>query len=843
MSPVQEHLTNIAPDHGPTRHIAWRLTALSVIFAFLAAFVVWKAGWLQLMRGEHLRELAAEQQSTEQAIQVIRGNILDKDGNIIVKTVRVPMVVADPKTLRSEYQACVEQKARYKSKEISRVCYDVDTAADKLVEILQMPKAEIVEMLSRDKNYQVIKRNINTPQREELEKLQGTLKTRIPGIRVEDEPHRAYPNGTLATQLIGTVPVLDVDRKKTLGSGVEGAFDNHLTSIEEKVFQRIQDGKRRALVDDSIDFDDLKNNNVQLTLDSDLQVHVEKMLQEGVINTNANYGFAIVVDPKTGAVLSMANYTNLNSEKNRALLAGSLDNASNNQRSDAASLLRTQNAPQFDPVATADALQDGATWPLPLRLNPQNGERNYAVSEQFEPGSIFKIATFAAALDAGSVRPESGIDCENGVLRIGRHTIRDYKHRFQTISASSIFHRSSNIGTAKIALELGPERFVEAMDRFGFGKSTGLGLREESRGFVNTQKLAKGGIHLATGAFGHGLRVTGMQMIDLVSAIANHGTLYPAHVVGQITSPDGEIVQDLRPAPRQVLRPEAAQALTNIMVGVTEEVGGTGHSAAIPGIHVAGKTGTAEKIDPQTRHYSHLLNVSSFAGFAPAENASVVALVVLDEPHGEVTDGVNSGATGGLVAAPIWREIVKYALQKRGVIAESTVPALTAEDIQRLVKAGRLPRDGFDGVFVQNGGASASALPATTQQRQNARNGNHDNNRGGNHDGSAVFADGDDTDAPLDLVDQNDINPQNGQNPTAATPFDAMGLSLRRALALAKERNVVVTVTGSGTVIAQNPPAGTPIPSGGAVQLTLGQSSGQPAASSSGRLLGQADNH
>src|ERR1039457_7036813 len=333
----------------------------------------------------------------------------------------------------------------------------------------------------------------------------------------------------------------------------------------------------------------------------------------------ASAGMAVMIDPHTGEILAMAS------------------------------------VPTYNPNDPSDAAKRGA--------------RNRTISDTFEPGSTLKTLSFAAALDAGKVKPEDRIDCQMGQLAIGKFHIRD-DHPKGVLSAAEVFKFSSNIGTVKIARRIGKEALWNALDRFGFGRPTYLGLPGERRGIL--RPISRWGeIEFATHAFGQGLTVSPVQLAAGFAAIAAYGVYHPPKLALQYIGSDGKPEPIARPpearGETRVMSESAARTLLGIMQGVTED--GTAKAAAIPGYPVAGKTGTAQKVT--NGRYDPSKFLSSFVGIVPADNPRLVVAVMIDEPQGI--------HYGGVVAAPAFKAIAEGALRYLGVAPSS--PAI-AQDKQ-----------------------------------------------------------------------------------------------------------------------------------------------------------------
>jgi cell division protein FtsI (penicillin-binding protein 3) len=346
---------------------------------------------------------------------------------------------------------------------------------------------------------------------------------------------------------------------------------------------------------------------IELTLDAALQHMTERELANAVEEFDADAGVAIVMAPDTGEILAMANVP-----------------------------LLDPNAPDQTAVAA---------------------RKNRLVTDFYEPGSTFKTFLAAAALEHGVVRPQDKIFCENGSYPVGKRVIHD-AHPHGTLTFAQVVQQSSNIGCAKVAERLGIERYAEAIADFGFGRPTGIELPGESPGRVRPA-ARWGRIHLVTTAFGQGIAVTPLQLVRAFAAIANGGLLLRPHIIRRIVDEDPEPRYAAQPQVEQrVMSEPTARTLTDILVGAVEQ--GTGKAARMEGYRVAGKTGTAQKVDASGR-YSKRGRMSSFIGYVPAEHPRLVVLVTLDTPR--------KATYGGVVAAPTFRRIAEYGLERLGVRA------------------------------------------------------------------------------------------------------------------------------------------------------------------------------
>jgi cell division protein FtsI (penicillin-binding protein 3) len=356
---------------------------------------------------------------------------------------------------------------------------------------------------------------------------------------------------------------------------------------------------------------------VVLTIDQVIQYRTEKALSDAVARTQAKSGTAIVMDPRTGEILALAN------------------------------------APTFDPNQPAsDSAQARA---------------NGALQNIYEPGSTFKVVAYSAAIEKGLVKPEDKIDCQMGQITVAGRLIHDHKP-YGVLTIADALAQSSNVGAIKLGLLVGNETMYEYMKKLGFGSRTGIDLAGESPGILRAlnrwQPSSIGSL-----AMGQEVGVTPLQMATAYSVLANNGSWVKPHVVRELRSPDGTVTYQAKIESRNVLRAETTAALRNMLEGVT--LRGTAKRAQLDGYTAAGKTGTAQKIDPRTRAYSPTKFIGSFVGFAPVSNPAVVIIVVIDEPLGAYH--------GGDVAAPVFREIAEQILPDLNVTPDTEVKSLPAQ--------------------------------------------------------------------------------------------------------------------------------------------------------------------
>ena len=358
---------------------------------------------------------------------------------------------------------------------------------------------------------------------------------------------------------------------------------------------------------------------IETTIDKELQYELEYELEEVTKNQQAEKATGVIMDPATGEVLAIGSY------------------------------------PSFDPLKGSNA-------------NPEN-KRNRAISDIFEPGSTFKIVAAAAALRTGRIKPNSKYFCENGKFQIGKHTIHEAEatHGFGMLSLAEILEVSSNIGTTKVVFDVGQDAYRKMISDFGFFAKSGIDVAGEARGLLQEGPWPD---HLFSNiSFGHGVGVTALQIANAYSAVANGGKLMKPYLIKKVTDAEGNVITSHTPQIiRSVLSPKEAATLTLMLSGVTQE-GGTGVLAQVDGYPVAGKTGTAQKVNPKGLGYLHGAYLTSFAGFIPANNPQFTIYVVVDHPKKQFY--------GAQVAAPIFHKLASFALNRKGfmpiVVSESSL--------------------------------------------------------------------------------------------------------------------------------------------------------------------------
>jgi cell division protein FtsI (penicillin-binding protein 3) len=565
-----------------------RLAAAKIFFLALILAIGARAFQLQVLQGDTLMRLGQRQHLKEWIVLPKRGAFLDRAGEPLALSMESQSVYARP----------------HRIQEAARV-------SQNLAEILNLLPAEVRQKISSDKPFVWIKRQVSAPEAEKIQALN------LDGIGMFYEPNRHYPQGHLAGQLIGFV-----GRDSEGLEGLELKYNDYVRGATgSSVAERDALG-RRVLVQGVEGLQIPPGSDIHLTLDTSIQHMAEKELEAAILKYRAKAGVAIVVEPRTGEVLAMANY------------------------------------PSFDPNHYAKQTAEQ--------------RRNRVVTDSFEPGSTFKTILAAAALEEEIVGKDDLFYCEMGKYPFAGKMIHD-THPHGWLSFAKILQVSSNIGFTKVAEKVKRERFFRYIEKFGFGKVTGIDVPGEVAGIVRrTEQWAA--VDLATHAFGQGISTTPLQLVMAYAAIANGGFLMRPYVTRRVVGPNGETLMENQPhVIRRVVSEKTSRLLAGMLGDVTND-GGTGKMAKIDGFEVAGKTGTAQKADPVHGGYSKK-RVGSFVGFVPANDPRLVALVLIDEPE------VNS--YGGVVAAPAFRNIAQGALRRLAVAPDQStelpVAAKTAD--------------------------------------------------------------------------------------------------------------------------------------------------------------------
>ncbi len=467
--------------------------------------------------------------------------------------------------------------------------------ARQLSPILHVRTEELERKLQQDRSFVWVARKIDPEQGRQLDRLS------LDGIGVVMEGRRFYPKGPLLAHVLGFAG-MDGEGLE----GVEHRYESHLRG-EKRMMVLQRDALGRTVFPKGMtEGSPTSGHSLTLTIDEVIQYIAERELEDAVGRAQAKSGTVIVLDPKTGAVLAMAV------------------------------------SPRFDPNTVSALSPD--RW------------RNRALTDAYEPGSTMKAMMAAAAIEERVVRPNTMVFGEHGHMTVANTVIHDHE-RLGWVSFAQVIQKSSNIGAAKTGMALGQQRLYRYLQAFGFGQRTEIDLPGEGAGLVRNPR-DWGRRSVASISMGQEIGVTPLQMVAAVAAIANGGLLMKPYVISEIRDADGHILRQIPPqAKRRVISPETARSVTKILEGVITD--GTGAKAAIRGFRAAGKTGTAQKIDPRTGSYSATRFVASFTGYVPSDNPQLAMIVVIDEPQRD--------AWGGAVAAPVFSRVGEQVLGYLGV--------------------------------------------------------------------------------------------------------------------------------------------------------------------------------
>jgi cell division protein FtsI (penicillin-binding protein 3) len=561
--------------NGRRRLLALLILSLLAFLAISGRLIV-----LQVFDAGSLDQAAARQRLTVIDLPATRGRIYDRNLDDLAISIPARAIWADPRLVR-----------------------DKKRTAARLAKALGVPRKALAQRLDSHGRFVYLARRVPRTRGDVVQAMN------LPGIFVEVDVARRYPSGTVASQVLGFVDVEGHGQ-----AGIEQQYDGLLRGHPGKI-QLERDPRGRTIPQGRRSLEPAEpGTDLVLTIDPQLQYVTEQALGRAVRDHKAKAGSVVVMSPRTGEILAMAN------------------------------------VPTFDPN------QVGASRP--------EARKNRAVEEMFEPGSTNKTITAAAALEHGVVTPKTETIVPDSLPLCPEKTFHDsHSHAPELMTFADIVAKSSNVGTIMTARQLGRDGLYQAEVDFGYGRRSGVDLPGESPGILRPASSWYC-TDLGTNAIGQGVAVTVLQMASVYGTVANNGVLQPPTLLRGMVDAHGRVARADRKPGRRVLSAHTARSLTRILEGVVKD-GGTGTMAALDDWQVAGKTGTARK--PDTRHGGYLPGayVGSFIGFAPAKRPAVVVAVVIDQP--------TRGFYGGAVAAPVFKEVTASALRRLGVVP--TLPA------------------------------------------------------------------------------------------------------------------------------------------------------------------------
>jgi len=668
---------------------------------FVAALIVfWMLGisarlvYLQVSRHDNLVERARQQQQDAVDTMPQRGPLLDRQERELARSVEtISLFVAPDEIPDSGSVECT-----------------VNALSRALGLDPQGLTGEITQAKAAGRRFLWVARRV------EADKATKLTALNLPGLHYRSEPKRYYPNGSLASHVLGYVGLDGIG----LG-GLERFYNEKISGEPGKLFIE-KDSRGRAY--ESFEIPAKAGQTIVLTIDQSIQYKTEQALTAAVKQARAKSGTAIVLDPHTGEILALAN------------------------------------VPTFDPNSVGDASAEA--------------RRNWALENIYEPGSTFKIVAFSAAIEKGLVKPDDKIDCQMGSITVAGRLIHDH-HAFGTLTIAEALEKSSNVAAIKLGIRVGDATMYDYITRFGFGSRTGVELPSETVGIVRPlarwQPSSIGSI-----AMGQEIGVTPLQMAAAFGALANNGLRVVPHLVREIRTSTGDTLYRARPEERRVISPETATALRGMLEGVT--IKGTAKKAQLDGYSAAGKTGTAQKIDPKTKAYSKTKHVASFVGFAPVGNPAAVIIVVVDEPAGAYH--------GGDVAAPVFRAIAEQVLPDLGTVPDTQIKS--ASDLIALNNRGMQRTARMNEEQQQIDAARKATLPTVASN--------------GSERGEVVYA--------------------AASNKSIVMP-DLRGRSVRDVARACAQLGLQLEAHGEGRVTRQSPAPGSEIDSGQVVYLEFGR--------------------
>lgn len=570
------------------------------LFAALWVMLWFRAFYVQLIRGPELEIMAERQHSYTELVEARRGNIYDRNGQALARSVECRSIYANPREVA-----------------------DIEATAAALAPILNADQNALFRQLNQKRSFVWLARKVDDAT------ALAVQKAGLAGVGMTREYERVYPFRHLAGQLLGFV---GLDNKGL--EGLEHSFDNVLAGMNQRnVIQRDGTGRRFYLGGEG----DNRGEDLYLTLDVQLQFIAEDVIAEAVESAKAGWGGVIIADVNSGDILAWAQY------------------------------------PFFNPND--------------FRHSSPSVYRNRLAADALEPGSTLKPFLMAAALEEGAITRDTEFFCENGVWDTQKTVIRDDGRAYGNLRASKILPYSSNIGMAKIALEVGARTYYTYLTRLGFGQRTGIGVGE-SRGIVR-QPHEWSEVDLMSTGFGQSVSVTGVQMVQGFVTLAGDGLFRPLRL---IMDREGHATSG---AEQRIFSRATAQAVLRMMED-TVDGDGTGKRARIPGLHVAGKTGTAQKAEPGRAGGYGDKRTATFAGIVPSDQPRYVIYVILDEP--------TTTQYGGVLAAPVFQKVASRALAYGGYLpgvvfaSDSTPrpgagarPAVAAKNAARTVQPGITP--------------------------------------------------------------------------------------------------------------------------------------------------------
>ncbi|MBE7011972.1 MAG: PASTA domain-containing protein [Ruminococcaceae bacterium] len=639
-----------------------RILAVMGIVVLCFFLLIVRIAYLQIFRGEELTIAAREQQTVDSLITPERGKIFDRNYKVLASNMTVETLSISPADVRKNENQSVEE------------------IAEKISEIFGVDKEVIIERINSNTNFQYIKKKILKSDADKFREYMNEYK--LSGFRFTEDTKRYYPYGNFASQVIGFV---GSDNQGL--EGIESVYDDVLSGVPGRIVtaDRVSGMEIPDNYERYVEAED--GNSVVLTIDETIQHFAEKHLENARIENSLEEGAAaIVMDVNTGEILAMVTKPDYDLNEPFAITAAVEE--------------------KYPGIKEELEKLDGDEYNLKVTEVTQFLRRNKAVVDSYEPGSTFKIAVAAMALEEKTSSLTDHFYC-GGSIKVADRSINCANrngHGNQTFQQA--VQNSCNPAFIQIGAKVGAKNFLKYLKGFGFLQKTGIELPGEQSGIFHAESNFKE-IDLATSSFGQSFNVTPLQMISMASAVANGGNLMKPHLVKQIVDKNMNVVKDIQPVKvRQIVSKETSDVMRTILESVVSE--GGGKNAYLAGYRIAGKTGTSEKQPRGNGKY-----VASFIGFAPADNPQVACLVILDQPP------VGNTYYGGLIAAPVVKNILDETLQYLNIEPEYTQEELQFVDISVPDVVGRTPdvakqaieKVGFSVTIYGNGNIVTEQIP------------------------------------------------------------------------------------------------------------------------------------
>ena len=593
-------------DNSSARFSKRLRMVLSLILLLVIALVL-RLTWVQLIAGPSLAAQAQMQRTTVLAEPAHRGTITDRNGNILAYTMEARSLSVHPGKLRDFMQ----ERHDLDPENVPEPDERLDEIVDKLPKMIDQEGANIKESdlrkkLTSDATYEVLVRNVDPD-------IAQKVVAEFPEITSERQDIRQYPNGAVGDNLIGKI---SQDGQGQFG--LELSQDARLQGINGS--RTVDIGGDGYAIPGSVrdEHPPVDGDAYQLSLDLDAQTYIQQQVQQAKDNSKSNSASVVVLDVQTGQVVAMAS---------------------------------------------SDTVDPNGDVEKQLDQDKIFGDRN--TTNAFEPGSVAKIMTAAAAIEEGKTRPSEVLQVP-GSIEMSGVTVKDaWEHGTVPYTTTGVFGKSSNVGTLMLAQRVGEEKFNQYLRDFGVGQATGVGLPNETSGYVPELNQWSGGT-FANLPIGQGMSMSLLQMTSIYQALANDGKRIEPRLVESITTADGSTVNPPAPKETQVVSPETAKTVVDMFRAVTQAdptgvQQGTGASASVEGYQISGKTGTAQQINKDTGAYSNSDYWITFAGIAPADNPRFAIGVMLDDPE-RGTDGGGGGS-----AAPLFHDIASWLLDHYNV--------------------------------------------------------------------------------------------------------------------------------------------------------------------------------